>query len=490
MSAEVAAPALASRTPYGELLLVVAPAAAVFAYCAFTPTAFNDGDAYWHVAAGRWILAHAAVPHADPFSYTALGRPWVAHEWLAEVWMALAYGVAGMAGPALLAGGGAAAAVAVLARQLLRWLAPLSVIAALGVSLVLLAQHMLARPHMLALPLLALWTAGLLQARRRRSAPSLWLLPLMTLWANLHASYIFGLAIAAPFALEAVLEARGDWRAVAARWAGFAVLATGAALITPQGLAGLVYPFELLGMRTLGWVSEWRPADFARPTPLEFALLFTAFVCIYRGVRMGWIRLALLLGLLQLSFTHVRQEIMLAVVGPLLLAEPLGRALEPRREEAGRPPQGSAWPAAAALAGAMLIIALGRIALPSAPSDSRTAPVTALARVPAAIASQPVFNDYGFGGWLIFSGVRPYIDGRNDMYGDAAMREYVAVQSDASPATSDAVLRRRGVVWTILTPSSPLAARLAHANGWRRLYADPWAVVDVRTAPWPASTAR
>ena len=51
----------------------------------FAPPVLNDGDTWWHLAAGQWILAHQQVPHVDPFSYTMRGHPWQAHEWLSEV---------------------------------------------------------------------------------------------------------------------------------------------------------------------------------------------------------------------------------------------------------------------------------------------------------------------------------------------------------------------------------------------------------------------
>jgi hypothetical protein len=49
---------------------------------ASSPTIFNDGDVSWHVATGRWIIAHGRIPTADPFSFTAAGHPWVATEWM------------------------------------------------------------------------------------------------------------------------------------------------------------------------------------------------------------------------------------------------------------------------------------------------------------------------------------------------------------------------------------------------------------------------
>ena len=44
-------------------------------------------------------------------------------------------------------------------------------------------------------------------------------------------------------------------------------------------------------------------------------------------------------------------------------------------------------------------------------------------------------------------------------------------------------LNRYKVAWTILTPKSAMVALLDRTPGWRRLYADEWAVVQVRDGP-------
>jgi hypothetical protein len=49
-----------------------------------------DFDLWWHLRTGRLIVEERSIPTADPFTFTAEGRPWVTHEWLAEV---LFYGV-------------------------------------------------------------------------------------------------------------------------------------------------------------------------------------------------------------------------------------------------------------------------------------------------------------------------------------------------------------------------------------------------------------
>jgi hypothetical protein len=177
-----------------------------------------------------------------------------------------------------------------------------------------------------------------------------------------------------------------------------------------------------------------------------------------------------------MALQHNRYAMIASLVGALVLAPPLAAALgqqEPARRT-GRP---AAWTALGALA--MALIAL-RAFVPLVRTDSPTSPVAALDHVPAALRSRPVLNDYGFGGYLIFRSVRPYIDGRADLYGDAFVASYYRLTSP-DPAALAGVLAGRHIDWTLLSPKSPLAPLMDAKAGWRRLYADPYAVVHVRT---------
>jgi hypothetical protein len=57
---------------------------------AFGGRLLNDPDTYSHVAVGRWIIQHGTVPTTDPFSFSMHGAPWIAFEWLSEVFYAAA----------------------------------------------------------------------------------------------------------------------------------------------------------------------------------------------------------------------------------------------------------------------------------------------------------------------------------------------------------------------------------------------------------------
>ena len=109
--------------------------------------------------------------------------------------------------------------------------------------------------------------------------------------------------------------------------------AAAAALLTPNGFDGLVYPIKVMGSH-LQAISEWQPINFAKPAAMPVAFFAGLAACLYLGVRLPAVRLGLLLLLLEMTFVHIRQEIVLAVTAPLLLAEPLARALERKARRA------------------------------------------------------------------------------------------------------------------------------------------------------------
>lgn len=482
------APPLDARPAAGRRLDGLAvPALAgllAFACVAVAPQVLNDGDSWWHVAAGGWMLDHHSILRSDVFSYTFAGKPWHAHEWLAEVLMALAFHAAGWSGVVLLYGAAAGAALAILARRLGRALAPFSLIVVLLVAFGCMSPNLLARPHLLALPLLAAWTAGLLAARDKGQRPPLALAGLMIPWANLHGGYVLGLVLLGPFALEALIAARPGARvATFKEWALFGVASLAACLVTPFGLSGLIFPVQLLGMSSIASINEWRPVDFSRVGPLEIALVASLYVMLQRDVRLAPLRLVLLLLLLHMALHHARHQILLAMIGPMLLADPLGKALAPDGKAAaptGLPGRG--W--VVGCVAAALLLTGARLAFPIVRVDSPNAPITALQHVPAALRAQPVFNDSGFGGYLIAEGVRPFIDGRTDMYGDAFVGAYLRAER-LDMATVDGLLARWRVSWTLLAADDALVGVMDRRPGWRRLYADRYAVVHVREAAFP-----
>src|SRR5260370_606985 len=101
-----------------------------------------------------------------------------------------------------------------------------------------------------------------------------------------------------------------------------------AALGTAEGPAGLVQPFRLMAMRGLqSTFGEWLSPDFRNAPALELWILGVLFIGFASGIRLPLTRALLLVGLVHMTLQHARHEDLLAVVGPLAAAAPLGRAL-------------------------------------------------------------------------------------------------------------------------------------------------------------------
>lgn len=445
----------------------------VFALILFAPQVLNDGDTYLHIAAGRWMLENRAVLRIDFFSYTFAGHPWLTHEWLAEVIMALAYLAGGWSGCVFLFALVSAIATWLMGLELARRLSGPTLAITLALSLSCMMGSFLARPHLFAWPLLVIWTAQLVRAAEENRRPPWWLLPLMALWANLHASFEFGLALLIPVAIEDAL-ARRSMTAAARDWAPFAALAVGASVLTPHGLEGLLFPLKLMSMPQLYAIGEWRPLDLHRFQPAILIIGFTFFVLITRAVKIHAVRLVVLLGLVYLALAHSRDLVLLAVVAPLLLARPMAEALQ-----SGIPVQHAGRRSLIVFAALFLVLTVARFVVPVVRPDGISTPANALSHVPSALLRTPVLNDYSFGGYLIFRDVRPFVDSRAELYGGRFLDRYAGIQA-GDQKVIETTLDKYRIRWTILSPNNAAIGVIDRLEGWHRIYEDQWAVVQVK----------
>jgi len=455
-----------------------------------------DGDTYWHVTTGQWILRHGSVPATDPFSHTMLGTAWTAHEWLSEVVLATAHDLGGWALVVSVTGLAFAVTIALLTRALLRYLEPIYALLFVGLAIGMTSGHLLARPHIIAMPLLMAWTIELVRASEARRTPGWWMLPAMMLWANLHGGFTFGLVLAGAVAVEAMLNAGRRERMASARsWGLFLVLATASALVTPHGVQGIVFTWHVLF--NLGFVlervGEWHSPTFHTPNTFELWLLGGIALVMHQGLRLPPMRLILLLGLLHLALKHVRYVELVGLLAPLFLANPFAvqwqasNRDQKQAENVDRFFRLLAFPASgrAILAGvlALIVVSVLNARMRSLELAENVVPVRALDAVQKAGVKGNVLNSYSSGGYLIYRGIPVFIDGRADMYGEKFFTEYVQAIELSTPNGLEELLLKFDISWTLLEPRNPATRLLDHLPGWLRLYADEAAVVHVRAPP-------
>lgn len=451
----------------------VALAIAVFLIPALlggSQTIFNDGDVSWHLATGQWILDHRAIPRTDPFSYTWAGKPWVPIEWLAELITASAYRLAGYSGVSALVTASLLALHAIVFFNASRAVRPFAALGAVVAMDVVLIPMMLARPHILAWVLVALWTFLLVRVREKERAPPLAAALILVVWSNLHGSFVIGLVLAAFFGLEALL-ASTDRGQVLRQWSVFGFACLVAVFINANGIEGAVHPFRIANLEILPLVDEWKPSNPA-VTPFFFVVLVGALFLLWlKRPTMHPMRWLLLAALLAMALLQVRHQAVLAIVSAILLPQAFGRGDVPAI------PRSAVGMGTAAVASALVV---ARLLIPISPVPNEANPWRLIASVPPDLRSEPVLNGYVMGGPLILSGIRTYVDGRADMYGDDLVADYKAI-TDGDAAKLDAAVRRWNIRWAILPHRyKKLVALLDRSPSWTRIRQDSTGLVYVR----------
>jgi hypothetical protein len=468
----------AKPLPMQATVPLLVSAAVYVLLLALGPRLLNDPDSYSHIAVGRWILAHGTLPTSDPFSFSMRGEPWIAFEWLSEVVYAEVYALAGWNGMVAFASAMIALAVGLPMRFLLRELSAVWALFIVIPVVVLLAPHMLARPHVLTLPVMVAWAAALVDCMDRRTPPPYWALPLLTLWANLHGSVILALGLIGPAVLEELLaRTRDEWPLVLMRWMPFTALAIVACCLTPYGPGALLMPLTTLSAgHALNWIGEWRAQDFSHFSSFEMVLLAGLFG-LSRGVKLPGVRVLVILGLLYFALSQVRNADLLAILAPLYLAAPLSRQFRSvTRDDLAGPARGLSVAALGVVFAATVLAQMRDVR----PARFNT-PEAAVAAADLAHAG-PVLNDYGFGGYLIFAGIPTFIDGRSELYGGAFIERY---NRGLSLVDLDDFLKLLGqyrIAATLLEPGTPAVALLDRLPDWKRVYSDDVAVVHKRLA--------
>lgn len=454
----------------------------------------TDPDYWWHLRTGRLIIQERSVPTVDPFSYTAEGKRWVAHEWLGEV---LIYGVQQ-------AGGYAANLVLFTALAMASLLIAYRIALSFGVSRwvatglffwagVISTPYWNVRPQVLSWLLLAVFLAVLVEHRGGRNR--LWLLPpLMALWANLHLGYAFGLGVVGLYAL-AVLAERSIWKTGAdVKWPLLALAGCVAATaLTPNPLEVLVYPLDYVRPGNFGvsFIAEWQSPNFhdRGHWALGLGILMFAAIGVF-GRRRDLFLPGLALSFTWLALHAARNQPLFAVVFLVVTAAVMAERWQwaSAAFSSGRSARERPW-RNAALGLAAIVLAVAYVDGSSGNQLHRNAEAEGGIYYPKAGAEfirtnypeARIFNVYHWGGYLIYELYprKVFIDGRSDFYGDAILQSYNDVAM-LRPNWQQ-VLDSYGVDLVLIQKDAPLSQGLAAApDTWRLVFTGVREVIYVR----------
>ena len=120
-----------------------------------------------------------------------------------------------------------------------------------------------------------------------------------------------------------------------------------------------------------------------------------------------------------------------------------------------------------------------QVAWMDSPREGKPYPEQALKYIKKHGYTDRILNDYSWGGYLIFNDIKPFVDGRADMYvfsGTKVFQDYIELQNSSSTDPLQ-ILDKYKIETVLIPPSKSLRWKLEHAPGWRKAYLDNEAVV-------------
>jgi hypothetical protein len=460
----------------------------------------NDPDTFWHISTGQWILDHAQFPTVDVFSYTAAGNRWISTEWLSEILYAVALKLGGWRAVVDLAAITCGAIIGTLCFYLLRTLRFSVAIAWTAFSAAPVSSHFLARPHIFSYLLLVIWTVKLLDAYDRddfKASSLLFFVPVMVLWSNLHGSFTFGLALLYVFSGFCFIQSflRRDY---AKCWPILAVVSvvTLASLMTPYGIYSALATIDLLDLKyTIPQIIELHSPDFQNDRVALIVFVATLLTVAGLGIRLRGARVIVFGLIVSVGLTYTRGLVMFFLLAPIVLARPVSRHarfLAPQLSASASDTTGGtpdpillffhrrAIAATATCAAIAVLVSVSTWWLRDVAPPASSAPQAAIDFVQGRNVSGRVFNDYDFGGFLIFSGIPTFVDGRALPFGDEFLHRYFDAANLVDIGGAFKLLEDYKINWIILKPIQPLAKALLQSAKWDKVYADQYSVVFVR----------
>ena len=449
---------------------------------------FVDPDVWWHIRVGQDLLRTHHWPTIDSYSFTAANTPWIAYEWLGDLILGSTAKWGGNA--ALVALVITVAATTALALYYLGTLrsgnCKAGFITMLAMYLLLLISFNL-RPQMFGYLFLVTLLIVLEWFRKGVTWP-VWMLPFLFLaWVNIHGSFVVGIGVLVVYLCAGLRSFQvGDVEAVA--WSAkqrtrleLALLLSLAALpLTPYGTQLAVYPFDMMLNQpvNVAFIKEWQTMPFN----LAFGRLFLGVVLLLLVLqllfRFTWRleELLLAIGGTAMACLHVR---MLLLFVPFVV--PIFATMMARWTPLYQKAKDQYILNALLMGGvitAMIHYAPTREALQA--RVNRDFPVGAVAYLDTHHVPERMLNAYYFGGYLVGTGRRVFIDGRGDLYEHAGVLADVVSLTQMKPGALS-VLDRYQIKSCLLIRDEPLAVVLAALPNWKLVYIDSTAALFVRS---------
>ena len=456
-----------------------------------------DPDFWWHLRTGQLIDQTRSIPNADPFSFTAAAKPWIAHEWLSELFIFKSFEL-GSYGLLIFIFSAIITASFIFSyfrcpKASKPYLAGFAVLLGALTS----APIWGVRPQMFNLFFTSIFLFFLDGFRRNGNFKMLIPIPLITiLWVNLHAGYILGIAIEIIYIFGNILELfikkfgkkeKIDEAEQKSFWLLVGVLTASilAMLVNPAGFRIFAYPFQTLtdsAMQT--YINEWFSPDFHQLIWQPFALLILVLIGAgmsgHRPISITKILLTLVFGYGALR--SIRNIPLFSIAVIPALAEQFNSLIE-FQPAVQKQNHNFRYVASMTIFALAIILALGfnQVTKNQEKVEADTFPKDAVEWIRENKPKGNLFNSYNWGGyiiWKLFPDYPVYIDGRADLYGKEFVSKYTEVYF--TKQGWEEKLNQDNIGIAILESKSMLADALRQSYLWKKSFEDKNSVIFLR----------
>lgn len=451
-------------------VLYIAPA-----FLCLRSASVGDLDIWWHLRTGQWIALHHAIPRVDLFSSATVGKSWEAYSWLFSLLNFQLFQSLGLAGIVVFTIGMVLAITVALHHLIRRLQQDFSISLVLtAVICITMSDLYSPRPWLFTI-LFSVFELDILMHVRKtgRLRELLWLPAIFALWANLHIQFVDGLiilAIALTESLSTIRRADTVPR-IRLRPLGLTfVVCLLATLFNPYGWHIYKTAHDLVVQPgAFSLIAELQAMPFRDIS--DFSVLFLAFACVAalaRSRQLLVFETLLFLFAAIVSFRSQRDLWVMAIMAAAILASIIPGRKTPQRV----PPFSSLLFAAAAIV--VLVLSSFVLHVNNARLStqlSKEFPVRTVAVAKARAYPGPVYNNYNWGGYLIWELRLPVsIDGRAGLHGDERLHRSQVTWTGEPGWATDPQLISAGMV--IAPVKAPLTQLLRMDPDFRLTYED------------------
>jgi len=445
-------------------------------------------DTLWHIKIGQVMLDTGSILKHDIFSHTVADKPWIAHEWLSEVFMAFCYNLGGLSGVTLVFFVMVSFSMALLFKASQRLSNEWSAFFAIIIAATFAQTHLLVRPHIFTWLFGSIFLYLLIYHDRK-----LWILPILTaIWGNLHGGVLIGFILQGAFFLGGYLDACSensfrDWRY---HWPKFrrpffvlllSLLALGC---NPFGYSLLWFPFQVSAEVFSQNITEWKAPDLQEMWYVRVWLIMLAVLIASQGRRIPWAWRLLLVFFVYQALGHIRHlsvaAMFLAPWTAMSIWEIFRKTKLQKHKENEVALSSYSGPL---LIGISFLTLCSFSIMQPAWWQNFTAKSFALPDnySPGVISylkehgypGEHLLNEYNWGGFLLFSLDPPpkvFIDGRADMYGEKVFSDYGRL-TYIHPDTEQ-ILSEYNIDWILYPKDSLLIRYMSTKPEWEHVYCD------------------